>query len=242
MVDQGEINYILGMRVRRDRQAGTIRIDQSAYFRNILQRFGMAECRPISTPMETGKSFEKLAPDEKPVNLKNYQAAIGSLIYTSIGTRPDLSYSVGVLSQYMSHPSEEHWKGVKSVFRYIQGTLDHCLVYVSSKSRNVELSAYADADWAGDKSSRKSTSGYVFQIGTSPVTWRSQRQSVIALSTTEAEYISLSHSTQEAVWLRQLLSDIGFKQTKPTTLYEDNQGATDLARIRNLIPERSILT
>uniref|UniRef100_A0A7M5XDS1 Reverse transcriptase Ty1/copia-type domain-containing protein n=1 Tax=Clytia hemisphaerica TaxID=252671 RepID=A0A7M5XDS1_9CNID len=122
MVDQGEINYILGMRVRRDRQAGIIRIDQSAYLRNVLQRFGMDECRPISTPMETGKSFEKLAPDEKPVNLKSYQAAIGSLIYASIGTRPDLSYSVGVLSQYMSHPSEEHWKGVKRVFRYIQGT------------------------------------------------------------------------------------------------------------------------
>ena len=184
MVDQGEINYILGMRICRDRQAGVLRIDQSAYLRNVLKRFGMYQCRPNSTPMKTDKSFVRLSPDEKSIDLKNYQATIDLLTYASIGTRPELSYSVRVLSQFMPNPDQEHWKGVKRVFRYIQGTLDYCLEYVSSKSNRVDLSAYSDADSAGDKISRKSTSGYLFQIGKSPVTWRSHHQSVIALSTT----------------------------------------------------------
>ena len=93
-----------------------------------------------------------------------------------------------------------------------------------------ELSAYADADWAGDRATRKSTSGYVSMIGNSCISWRSKRQSIIALSSTEAEYVSLSYATQEVVWLRQLLSNIGFKQTEPTKLYEDNQGAIGLSK------------
>ena len=131
--------------------------------------------------MEVGKQFEKRSPEDKPVNLKEYQAAIGSLLYASIGTRPDLSHSVGVLSQSMSNPGQDHWTGVKRILRYIKGTLNLCLKFVASKTKNINLKAYADADWAGDGISRKSTSGYVFQIGGSTVTWRSKRQSIIAL-------------------------------------------------------------
>ena len=230
MVDQGEVNFILGMSIKRDREEGILRIDQKAYLQSVLKRFGMDECKPVSSPMETGKVFEKAPKDTQPINLKDYQAAIGSLIYASIGTRPDISYSVGVLSQFMSNPVQEHWKGIKRVFRYIKGTLNHCLEFVSSKTNKIDLSAYTDADWAGDKVSRKSTSGYVFKIGGSTITWQSKRQSVIALSSTEAEYIALSHAAQEATWLRQLLIDIGFAQATPTTVYEDNQGAICLSK------------
>ena len=230
MVDQGEINYILGMSITRDRKSGILRINQAAYLHNVLKRFGMDECKPVSTPMETGKIFEKLPTDDPPVNLKEYQAAIGSLIYASVGTRPDISYAVGVLSQFTSHPGQEHWQGIKRVFRYLKGTLNHCLEFVASGTNKVILSAFTDADWAGDIISRKSTSGYVFQIGRSSITWRSKRQSIIALSSTEAEYVSLSQATQEAVWLRQLLNDVGFKQVMPTILYEDNQGAISLSK------------
>ena len=230
MVDQGEINFCLGMSIQRDRKLGVLKINQTAYLQGVLKRFGMTQCKPVSTPMEVGKQFEKRSPEDKPVNLKEYQAAIGSLLYASIGTRPDLSHSVGVLSQSMSNPGQDHWTGVKRILRYIKGTLNLCLKFVASKTKNINLKAYADADWAGDGISRKSTSGYVFQIGDSTVTWRSKRQSIIALSSTEAEYVSLCQAAQEAVWLRRLLNDVGFRQTQPMTLYEDNQGAIALTK------------
>ena len=150
MVDQGEINYILGMAVKRDRERGILRIDQSAYLQHVLDRFQMSESKPVSTPMEAEATFEKLSATNQQVNLKEYQAAIGSLIYASIGTRPDISYAVGVLSQFMSNPGEEHWRGVKRILRYIKGTLSHCLEFVSTKGNKVDLSAYADADWANN--------------------------------------------------------------------------------------------
>ena len=234
MVDQGEVKFCLGMSISRDRKNSVLKIDQSAYLKSILSRFGMADCKPVSTPMEVGNIFEKLSSDETAIDLKNYQAAIGSLIYASIGTRPDISYAVGVLSQFMSNPGHRHWTGIKRVFRYIKGTLNHCLEFKSSKTNTVDLIAYTDADWAGDKIQRKSTSGYVFQMGGSSTTWISKRQSIVALSTTEAEYISLSQATQEATWLRRLLNDVGFEQTTPTILYEDNQGAIELSKNQRL--------
>jgi len=130
----------------------------------------------------------------------------------------------------MSNPGQEHWICIKRVFRYIKGTLNFSLKFVASRSKNVNLRAYADVDWAGDKISRRSTSGYVFQIGDSTVTWRSKRQFVIALSSTEAEYVSLCHAAQEAVWLRRFLNDLGFEQSRPTTLYDNNQDAIALTK------------
>ena len=134
------------MSITRDRQQGILRINQSAYLRSVLKRFGMDECKLVSTPMESGKLYEKLPLNNPPVNLKEYQAAIGSLIYASVGTRPDISYSVGVLSQFTSHPGQEHWKGIKRVFRYLKGTLNHCLEFVASGTNDVILSTFTDAD------------------------------------------------------------------------------------------------
>jgi len=130
----------------------------------------------------------------------------------------------------MSNPGKEHWSGVKRVLRYIKGTLNYGLKFESTNNGNVDLSGFADADWAGDLVCRKSTSGYVFQLESSTVSWRSKQQSVVALSSTEAEYIALCLASQEATWLRKLLESIGFKQSDATTLYEDNQGTIALAK------------
>lgn len=228
-VDQGEIKFCLGMSIKRDRKLGILKIDQIAYLKRILEKFGMADCKPISTPMEANKHFQK-STETQPIKLKEYQSAIGSLLYAAIGTRPDLAFSVGVLSQFMSNPGTEHWVGVKRIFRYLKGTLNLGLKFVSSKTRTINLQGYADADWAGDKISRKSTSGFVFQIGDSTVTWSSRRQSIVALSSAEAEYVSLSDASQEAVWLQRLLDELGFKQHHKITLHEDNQAAIALAK------------
>ena len=230
MEDQGQVHYCLGMSIKRNRRQGTLTIDQKAYLEGVLRRFGMADSKPVSTPMEAGKSFEKLKDDDDPVNLREYQAVIGCLTYASIGTRPDLSSSVGVLSRFMTKPGNEHWTGVKRVLRYINGTLNYSLKFQSTKTSVVNLNGFADADWAGDVDTRKSTSGYVFQIGSSTVSWSSKRQTMVALSTTEAEYVALSYATQETIWLRKLLESIGLKQPIATTINEDNQSTISLVK------------
>ena len=143
--------------------------------------------------------------------------------------RPDLSLAVGLLSQHMVSPGTEHWSGVKRVLRYIKGTVDFGLRFEASSPENFRLHAYSDADWAGCGNTRKSTSGQLFKLGNCSVSWRSRKQSIVALSTTEAEYVAMCESAQEAVWLRRLLGDIGFTQNAPTVVFEDNQGAISLS-------------
>ena len=229
MDDRGELHHILGMQVKRDRSKKRLTIDQNIYLKDVLKRFGMENCKPVSTPVEPGKKFSKLIEEKDAFDdVRMYQAAIGSLNYAAIATRPDLSVAVGMLSQHMRNPSLEHWTGVKRVFRYIQGTIDYGLKFTNAD--NFILHGYADADWAGCVDTRKSTSGEIFQLGNNPISWRSKKQSIVALSSCEAEYVSLCSATQEVVWLRRLLSSVGFTQNNPTTIYEDNQGAICLSK------------
>lgn len=234
MDDRGEVHYLLGMRIKRNRMSRELSIDQTTYLEGVLKKFEMTECKPVSTPLEAGKKFVKLRDDEKSIDVTRYQAAIGSLTYASIGTRPDISAAVGVLSQFMSNPSSEHWTGVKRILRYLKGTLTFGLKFIASK--NFSLVGYSDADWAGDINSRKSTSGYLFRIGDATVSWRSKKQAVIALSSTEAEYIALSSAAQEAIWLRRLLDSIHCTQKSGTVVFEDNQGAIALSSNPNNHP------
>ena len=158
-----------------------------------------------------------------------YQQAIGCLTYITTATRPDIAAAVGALSQYMSKPSKDHWKGVKRILRYLKGTLKYGLQF-SAQEEKPELFGYTGADWAGDVDTRRSTSGYVFQIGSGTVSWSSRKQQTVAKSSTEAEYVALSSATWEAVWLRRLMKDLGRQMDAPTTIYEDNQGAIELAK------------
>ena len=197
MEDLGEIKYILGMRVKRDRQTVTLSIDQRGYLEGVLKRFGMDECNPVSTPVEPGKELTKTDENEAGVDTQRYQEIVGSLIYAAITTRPDITHAVNILSQQMAKPNNEHWSAAKRVLRYLKGTLDVGIVY--RKSDNFELVGYSDADWAGCVDSRKSTSGYVFMLGGNVISWTSKKQPGVALSTTEAEYIALCLATQEAM-------------------------------------------
>eukprot|EP00794_Sanderia_malayensis_P014955 gene14955-biopygen12465 len=230
MDDLGEINYCLGMSIKRDRRNRVLTINQNMYLKNVLKRFQMQDCKPISTPMDPNAKFMKLTNDDEVADKREYQAMIGSLTYASIATRPDLSDAVGILSQFMSNPGQQHVKGVKRVLRYIQGTLDYGLRFEGGEFK---LQGYSDADWAGDVNTRKSTSGYVFRLGKATISWKSKRQPVVALSSTEAEYVALCAATQEAIWLRRLLGSLDINQDQATQLYEDNQGAIALSRNPN---------
>ena len=228
MDDRGEIHYILGMSVKRDRVHRTLTIDQRCYLQDVLVRFGMENSKPVSTPVDHDAKFVSIPKDEEPIDVALYQAVIGSLNYAAICTRPDLSTAVGIFSRFMQRPGKEHWVGIKRVLRYVKNTLNHGLVF--RHSDNFKLEAFSDSDWAGCVETRKSTSGNMCRLGDCTISWRSKKQPIVALSSTEAEYIALCAATQEVVWLRRLLHGVNQKQHDPTSVFEDNQGAMSLSK------------
>ena len=227
MKDLGPINFFLGMQISRDRPRRLLDISQHRYINDILDRFGLSESRPVSTPIQPHLQLAKL--DAPVTQVKDYQARIGSLMYLMLGTRPDLAFSVGALSQFSTAPGPDHVTAVTRVFKYLNKTKDIRLVY-GSNSREKGLVGYSDADWAGDANDRRSVSGYTFILNSGAVSWSSKKQTSIALSSTEAEYISSSEATKEAIWIRRFLLDIGHPQTLATTILIDNQAAIAIAR------------
>ena len=226
----GEVHHILGMTIMRRRSDGICTVKQNNFTEAVLKRFNMFDCNPVGTPMETSPKLLKLTDQEQETDKMRYQQVIGSLIYLMTATRPDLSYPVGFLSQFMARPGEKHWGSLKRVLRYINGSHNMGLFYECSGEKRIILTGYSDANWANDLNDRISTSGYLFFIGNSLISWKSQKQRSVARSTTEAEYVALSECVQEAIWLRRLLEELGFKQEKPTVIFEDNQGAIDLSK------------
>ena len=178
--------------------------------------------------MELNAKFTPTTENERSADVKLYQEAIGCLTYAMTSTRPELASVVGILSQFMTNPSESHWNGIKRVFRYLKGTMDSGLTF-SGKS-SVILSAYCDANYAGDDNDSRSISGYIFYVGGNCVSWVSRKQDCVVLSSTEAEYVALSEACKEAVWLRRLLKQLGFVQSSGTVICEDNKGAIELSR------------
>ena len=149
-------------------------------------------------------------------------------MYLAIGTRPDISYAVGVLSRFSSNPGMAHWKAVKHLMRYLKGTMDLKLTYAPDGSKT-RFSTFSDADFAGEHDSKRSTSGYVVKMGTGAVSWASRLQTIQTLSTTEAEYISAVAAAQEALWMRNLFTEMGFP-IRACPLYIDNQSAIQVAK------------
>jgi len=227
--DQGEVHFILGMLIQRDRKERTLTISQPKYLEGVLTRFKFDNCKQVSTSFEPGRKFEKLSDCDTPIDTQRYQMIIGCLTYASTATDPDIAAAVSILSQFMAKPGKQHWEGVKRVLLYIKETLDYCLKY-SANEKEITLCGYSDADWGGDLNTRRSTSGYAFQINGCTRSWSSKGQLRIAKSSTEAKCIALSTSSQELIWLRRLRKDLGFAQSKPTVLFEDNQSANELSK------------
>jgi hypothetical protein len=228
MSDLGEIAWILGMHVTRNRQAGWIALSQEKYVEDMLRRFGKSDARPINTPSLANECLTKLKSPE--VEVKPYQRAIGSLMYPMLGTRPNLAFTVASLGRHAATPGDKHQCALNQAFQYLHGTSDWKLVFCQGVPNGLELHGYADADWASDTSDRKSTSGFVFLLAGGTVSWSSKKQSSVALSSTEAEYIAGAHAAKEVVWLRRLLSELSLAPSATTTLFMDNQSAITIAR------------
>jgi hypothetical protein len=227
MTDLGDISWILGMHVTCDRNAGWIAISQQKYIEEILGRFGMSDMHPISTPTLANKHLIKLTSAE--IDIKAYQSAIGALMYPMLGTCPDLAYTVAALGRHSATPGADHQRALERTLRYLKATSNQRLVFQHGTPGGTVLHGFVDADWASDVNDCKSTSGFVFMLGGAAVSWSSKKQTSVALSSTEAEYIAAVHATKEVIWLRQLLIELGLDLDSPTVLHVDNQSAIAIA-------------
>lgn len=223
MKELGELKHFLGLEVERT-EAG-IFLGQQKYAKDIIQKYGLAECKPISTPMEP--NLKLCAYNGKDLkDTKMYRQIVGSLIYLTI-SRPDIAFAVGVVSRFMQKPRKTHLEAVKRILRYVKGTIDWGLFYKNGVQSKV--SGYCDADYAGDHDTRRSTTGYVFNLGSGAISWCSKRQPTVSLSTTEAEYRAGAMAAQECAWLTQLMKDLNQPTEDGVPLHCDNISAVRLA-------------
>ncbi|XP_074271155.1 secreted RxLR effector protein 161-like [Silene latifolia] len=210
MTDLGLMNFFLGMEVHQAEDG--IFISQNKYAREILKRFKMENCKPVSTPLVLNGKLSK-NDGSKEVDLKQYRSLVGSLLYLT-ATRSDLMFTTSLLSRFMSKPSEVHMGTAKRILRYLKGTLEFGVFY--QPCDNPRLIAYSDSDWAGSVDDMKSTSGYAFTFGSGTFSWNSKKQDIVAQSTAEAEYVAASAAVNQVIWLRKILQDLGYKQEGAT--------------------------
>lgn len=230
MKDLGEAHSILGVRITRDREEGSITIDQTHYIIEVLKRFGMVDCTAVSTPLDPNQQISASMSPTKVNEIEDmkgipYMQAIGSLLFAAQITRPDISYGVNLLSRFASNPGKPHWSAVKRILRYLKGTSHRVLVY---KKNDSEIVAYSDADYAGNFDTRQSTTGYVFLFQDAAISWASKSQKRPGLSTTESEYMAMVGAGKEWLWLRQLQLELFPAAQRLLVLHGDNKSAIDV--------------
>jgi hypothetical protein len=218
----GELKYFLGFQIKQLQEGIFIR--QTKYTQDILKKFGMKDAKPIKTPMGTNGHLD-LDMGAKSVDQKVYRSMIGSLLYLC-ASRSDIMLAVCMCARFQAHPKECHLRAMKRIMRSLVHTPNFGLWY--SKGSTFDLIGYLDADYAGCKVDRKSTSGTCQFLGRSLVSWASKKQNSVALSTTEAEYIVAGHCCAQLLWMRQTLRDYGYKLSKVPLLC-DNESAIRMA-------------
>ena len=230
MKDLGQTKYCLGLQIEHSQKG--IFVHQSTYTKRVLKRFNMDKATPLSTPMvvrSLNVENDPFRPSEENEEILGpetpYLSAIGALMYLANCTRPDISFAINLLARFSSSPTRRHWNGIKHVFRYLQGTTDLGLFY--PKSSKGQMIGFADAGYLSDPHKARSQTGYVFTIGGTAISWRSQKQTLVATSSNHAEIIALHEASRECVWLRSIsrhiCSSSGIDEnTEPTILYEDN--------------------
>jgi len=205
--------------------SGAITLGQAKYIQNIVKRFGMEDANPAPTPLHDKMTLETELQGETEVDAGHYQSIVGSLSYAATATRPYIPFAVSALSRYSSRPFTSHLTAAKRVLRYHKGTTDLKLVFPCIPVTPSPILGFTDSDFAGDINGRKSQRGYVFQVYHGPVTWKSYKQSMVALSTMEAKYVACSEATREAQWLAKLHMDIVGKLGGPLPVCTDSNGA-----------------
>jgi len=253
MADLGEVNQILGCEVKREGCTGRVTMCQRLYIRMIIKKFFPdLKLNPVRTPMASRTPLSKAQGPVTPediefMSLIPYRQAVGCLLWLAMGTRPDIAFAVAQVARYCENPGRVHWEAVCRIFRYLAGTLNMGLVYSVSDvplhghsgcdlkdtlgvdlhvgEVSESLRVFSDSDHARCPDTRRSITGFVFYLAGSPICWQSRQQPTVALSSMEAEYMAACATTQEALWLIAILKGLGFQQSRPVQIHEDNQSA-----------------
>lgn len=221
--DLGPLKYFLG--IEASRTSDGLVLSQRKYTLDILEEAGVQGCRPSNFPMEQNLQFQK--PSNSPrTDYGTYRRLVGCLLYLTV-TRPDITYAVNILSQFLSDPRKEHMEATVRVLRYLKTTAGQGIFL--PRHGGLKLEAFCDADWAGCSFTRRSCTGYFISLGGAPVSWRTKKQTVVSHSSAEAEYRAMAVTVSEVLWLRWLLKDLKALQEGGTTLYCDNQAALHIA-------------
>lgn len=229
MTDDGECSYYLGMHVNQG--PGFTHIHQQKYAEQKLAAYGLENIAPVKTPGDPSVKLSRETESTADPDFKaKYQSMVGSLMYLATVSRPDLCFSTNLVARYNPNPNQSHMDATTRVYAYLNGTLDKGLWY--SEAFGTDLVGYVDSDHAGCEDTRRSTTGWVFMLGGSPVSWCSQRQKTVALSTCDAEYIAASEACKEALWLKGFINDLRIPEYIISTvpLYIDNDPALKLAK------------
>ena len=240
MQDMGEANYMLRVKIFRDRSRKFFGLPQETYIWKILKQFQMQCCKLINTPIRKGDTlsldmYPKTQEKKKKKKMARgpYSSAIKSLMYTMMCTHLDICYVVGLVRRFQSNPDLAHWKAVKRVLQYFKGTTNYMLCYQALDWR---LVSYSDGDYGGDLEHRKLTSTYAFLLSNCAISWSSMKQSCIALSTMESEYVACSVAVQEGVWLKRFIAKLGIIAhaselvTNPVIIHYNNMSTLAYAK------------
>ena len=230
----GDATFCVGIAISRDRAACTVSLSQTALIDRVVSTFGQAEAYPISTPMDSNVQLRRPTSDESlsaselsALAELPYRSLVGSLMYLAVGTRPDISYAVSKLTQFLDCYRHSHWAAALRVVRYLKGT--RTLSLLLGNSSTISLVGFSDSSYADCLDTRRSCMGYCFSLGGAVFSWSSRKQKTVACSTCDAEYIAVSESCREALWLRSFLRELGLLKDDPTTLLCDNNGAMALS-------------
>ncbi|CAM8989726.1 unnamed protein product [Rhodiola kirilowii] len=219
--DMGQLHYFLGLEVSCS--GSSIQLSQEKYICDILERSSMSGARPISSPADPGSRL--IASGTPLADPTLYRSVVGALQYVTI-TRPEISYAVNRVCQFMHNPTESHWCAVKRILRYLKGTISSGLTL--QKARDSRLVAFSDAGWASDPDDCRSQHGFAIYFGGNLISWSSRKQKVVARSSTEAEYRAIAFAAAELIWLQQLLQEMDVHIQQPPILLCDNLSATFL--------------
>jgi len=223
MTDLGPLHYFLGIEITSHPDG--FRLSQQRYTLNLLAHSGLTDTRTAATPMELYLQLQAI--DGTPLSdPSRYRYLVGGLIYLVV-TRLDISHVVHILSQFVGSPTSVHYAHLLQALCYLRGTTSRSLFY--SRQSSLQLQAYSDATWASDPDDRHFVSGYYIFLSSSLVVWKTKRQTIVARSSVEAELRALATTTQEIIWLRWLLQDLGVHIASPTPLHCDSSGALQIA-------------
>lgn len=222
------VSFYLGFEIFRDRKNRILRVTQHAYIRDTLEFFGLTEANRQAIPLDVGHCLTDQSADDQRESIQDYRSIIGKLMYLSVGSRPDISFAVGLLSRFVECPMRKHMAAARRILRYLAATSTVGIQY--GPSGDCSLIGYSDADFASCIRTRKSVSGVVVLLNGGPVLWHSRKQTIISLSTTEAEYIAAHDVSREVAWLRRFLTELGVDVNGPTPVHVDNAAAEHLIR------------